>query len=833
MEPVIPFDPSAVPAALRALDQWVGWRYEMVEGDWSKVPRDPKNGRRASSADPATWSPFETAATAASWHGYAGVGFVFTDEDPYCGIDLDDCLDAEGVPTAAARQVLEGLNSYTEVSPSGTGVKVFIKGKKPEWAKCQSTAIEGIGKIEIYEAARYFTLTGRRLEGFPAEPQERQEQLDALCSKLWSPPKPHTPPPPPGDEPDDELLDRARSAKNADKFRRLFDDGNIAEYDNDDSRADAALSQMLAFWTRGDADRIDRLFRRSRLYREKWDREDYRRRTIENAIERCGGRFYAGRSGRVLPNGAGRPLQVVLGTDEHRVISQTVEALAADPGLYTRGPTLARVLRTMESAEVSGVRRERGSPVINIVPLPNLRDRITEYADLRNLGDEGELIPAHPPAWLVAGVDARGRWPGLRQLRAVSEIPVLRPDGTVWQTPGYDAATEVLYEPSADAPPIPAGCGRPEAAAACATLREVVGDFRFVGPAHESVWMAGLLTTVARHAFRGPAPLLLFDANVRGAGKGLLADTIGLIVTGSGMPVSTYSHDPEEMRKKITSIALAGDPSVLLDNLAGPFGNDSLDAALTTTRWKDRILGKSQMVDLPLVTTWFATGNNVQVAADTARRVVHCRLDVLVERPELRADFRHPNLRDWVRDNRGPLLSAALTIMAAYCRAGRPHQDLAAFGSYEGWSDTVRSALVWAGMPDPCATREDLIATADTAHEALEQLLDVWTLIPSHHDGVVISEVVAGLYPPRRDDIPMDAAAVRVRAALEALVGAPPGKPPTARQVGNRLRGFRRRVVNGRYLDFDPNEYDRCGAVWRLHEVTPKGAPSDSATPRV
>jgi hypothetical protein len=95
------------------------------------------------------------------------------------------------------------------------------------------------------------------------------------------------------------------------------------------------------------------------------------------------------------------------------------------------------------------------------------------------------------------------------------------------------------------------------------------------------------------------------------------------------MPVSSYAHDPDEMRKRITAIAIAGDRMVLLDNVEGAFGNDALDRALTTTRWKDRILGRSEEIDLPLLSSWYATGNNVSVASDTARRLIHIRLDVL------------------------------------------------------------------------------------------------------------------------------------------------------------------------------------------------------------
>lgn len=291
------------------------------------------------------------------------------------------------------------------------------------------------------------------------------------------------------------------------------------------------------------------------------------------------------------------------------------------------------------------------------------------------------------------------------------------------------------------------------------------------------------------------------------------------------MPVSSYAHDSEEMRKKVTCIAIAGDRLVLLDNLEGKFGNDALDRALTTTRWRDRILGRSEQVELPLVTVWYATGNNVMVGADTTRRVIHIRLDVLDEHPEGRSDFTHPNLLDWIDVHRAILLTAGLTVIAAYLRAGKPRQKLKPYGSFEGWSGLVRSAVVWAGHPDPCLTRDRLADFAASSENVLLEFVRVWRRLNPCGEGVVLSRLISELYPPIRDHAPRDADSVEMREAIDGLVGCPPGKTPSARQLGNRMKSFRRRVVDGVYLDFNPNEYERGGAVWRLYEAA-TGAPA-------
>lgn len=128
----------------------------------------------------------------------------------------------------------------------------------------------------------------------------------------------------------------------------------------------------------------------------------------------------------------------------------------------------------------------------------------------------------------------------------------------------------------------------------------MVIDFPFSNEAHTASWLAGLLTPPARFAFEGPSPVFVIEGNRPGVGKGKLADTISAILTGQQMPSTTMPSKDEEVRKRITSIALAGEPMVLLDNVVGWLGSPSLDAAWTKTYWEDRILGRSEKVRLHL-----------------------------------------------------------------------------------------------------------------------------------------------------------------------------------------------------------------------------------------
>jgi len=511
-------------------------------------------------------------------------------------------------------------------------------------------------------------------------------------------------------------------------------------------------------------------------------------------------------------------VRILIDPDEYRVANETIEAISADTTIFQRGGVLVRVIRDETATEA--VRRSTGSATITFLPQACLRERMTKYAEFTTFVKRKEMLVeviTHPTQWLVAAVDARGEWPGIRQLRGISDVPVLREDGTLWQTPGYDEKTGVLYEPSGEFPAVHDDVTIDDAHAAIELIFDVVCDFPFESDDHRSAWLAGLLTSLARFAFDGPAPLFLVDANVRGAGKGLLVQVIGYIVLGREMPVSSYAHDPEEMRKKITSIALAGDRMIHLDNLEGNFGNDALDRALTATRWKDRILGKNQEVDLPMIPVWYGTGNNVAVAADTTRRIVHIRLDVLEEKPEERTGFKHAELITHIKQNRGRLLASAFTILRAYCRAGRPRQNVTPFGSFEGWSHLVRQAIVWVGQPDPCLTRAKLAESSDTTTDSLCQMIAAWGPFDTLGQGIVISEVLSRLYA--KDYPPGDDTNNTMRAALENLVGCPPGRAPGPRQVGAKFKLFRRRVIGGVYIDTNPNEHNRNGAVWRLHHA--------------
>jgi hypothetical protein len=259
-----------IPAALRGLRQFVCWRYDWDEkrGEWAKVPYSPA-GFRASSTNPAHWRTFEEACAAYQHGGFEGIGFVFAAGGGIVGIDLDHVVDPETSKIAKwADQAINDFATYTEYSVSGTGVHMLIFGSFPENSRKRA------GQVEIYQSARFFTLTGQTL--FDCDVQPRQGELDSLRKSIF-----------PAEVPDErkastgtlsvkdaDVLKALRQSTSGPAFDKLYS-GDASDYVSetgqiDDSAADYGLIGFFKMVTK-DAEQIARLMRSSGMERDKWD----------------------------------------------------------------------------------------------------------------------------------------------------------------------------------------------------------------------------------------------------------------------------------------------------------------------------------------------------------------------------------------------------------------------------------------------------------------------------------------------------------------------------------------------------------------------------------
>jgi hypothetical protein len=263
---------------LKVQRRWVLWRLEMVKGKETKVPYQP-NGRKAMTNNPETWSTHGECTAVVS--RFSGVGVMLG--NGIFGMDLDKCCDAAtGKFTPESREYVISLDSYGEYSPSGTGAHVLCVGDMPEKYKGANTGkkidaivrkVPGCKQIELKGFGNYFTLTGRHLSKTPQDLMPRQAQIDALCDRIAAIPQSPKP-----------IAGVVASGNEEDKFRKLMA-GDLSEFNDDYSRADLALCNILARKHNNNFFKIDDAWLASPLYREKLERTDYRSATITKAIK--------------------------------------------------------------------------------------------------------------------------------------------------------------------------------------------------------------------------------------------------------------------------------------------------------------------------------------------------------------------------------------------------------------------------------------------------------------------------------------------------------------------------------------------------------------------
>ncbi|MBR6571609.1 MAG: DNA primase [Clostridia bacterium] len=280
------------PKELITLRQWICWRLEPdpKSDKPRKVPYDPKTGRKASSTNPESWATLAEAQAAREKFLFTGIGFVFTEECGIVGVDIDHCRNDDGSFTDVAKAILEKAQSYTEVSPSGSGLHILLRGVMPGKGNKNSTS-----GVEMYAAARYFTMTGNRLEGTPEAIMDGKDILpwihENYIAKKTSKKAKAKKALRTVSLTDEQVLEKARAAQNGDDFSALWDGSWEGKFGSQ-SEADLSLCCSLAFWTGKNKEQMDRLFRQSKLFREKWDKvhhangATYGEETLEQAIAR-------------------------------------------------------------------------------------------------------------------------------------------------------------------------------------------------------------------------------------------------------------------------------------------------------------------------------------------------------------------------------------------------------------------------------------------------------------------------------------------------------------------------------------------------------------------
>ena len=419
------------------------------------------------------------------------------------------------------------------------------------------------------------------------------------------------------------------------------------------------------------------------------------------------------------------PLPSIVATDrELREISQdALDALRVGndpPELFVRSGQMVNVIED-----------EDGRHSIRDVSEAFLRGRMSRSANFCRMfagrSGEGQRVPTSPPIDVVRDVMAlpptEWRFPALE---SVTESPILRPDGTVFRTAGYDPFTRTVYAPSAGLrlPPIPDDPITDEVVEAVGVIQEALEGFPFVDEASRANAYAMVLTPMLRKAVHGNVPIALVDAPEAGTGKSLLAELVAIIHTGAAAAMKPApGRDEEEWRKTLSAVLLAGNPLTIFDNVTHRLESPSLALAVTASTWTDRILGQSRTITIPQRTSWIATGNNIVLGGDLPRRCYWVRLDAATPRPWQRSGFKIADLRKWVLEHRGQLLAALLVISRAWFSAGRPESSTPVLGSFEQWSRTVGGILAYARIEGFLGNLDDLYEQSDPTTQQWESFL--------------------------------------------------------------------------------------------------------------
>ncbi|NIL64326.1 hypothetical protein [Salinispora arenicola] len=315
-------------------------------------------------------------------------------------------------------------------------------------------------------------------------------------------------------------------------------------------------------------------------------------------------------------------------------------------------------------------------------------------------GEDWEPVQAtYPRPAARIPLDVPDMLPNLRTLRGVIHTPIVRPDGSLLEAPGYDPATGLLHlpEPGLTVPRVPDQPTDSDIRDAAKLLLEMIDGFPFVNPHHRANYLGTLLTPLLRALTPPPYKLHAIEAHQPGSGKTLLANLSRHI--HGGVFRAEMPDDDTELRKQITAIlSITTGPVVVLDNVSGALKSSTLAGLLTTDLWDDRPLGSTAWTRSTNDRLWTVTGNNISIGGDLPRRAIRTIIDPGQPNPELRTGFAITNLEAWVKERRGELLCALLTLVRAWVAAGKPLPVERASDSYAQWIRTVDGILSVTGI---------------------------------------------------------------------------------------------------------------------------------------
>ena len=393
-----------------------------------------------------------------------------------------------------------------------------------------------------------------------------------------------------------------------------------------------------------------------------------------------------------------------------------IAASAPEPGLFVREGSIVRMIK------------RAGRRFIELVTYRTIYGHCARIANWVTRGLEGET-QVHPDKDAARDMI---EYPH-RELPPLEELitaPIFAEDGELIVRPGYHREHRLYFAEEGavlvdDVPESPSDEQVQDAVSLL--IWDLLGDFPFAGDADCAHAVGALVEPFARRLYTGRSPIHVAEAPTPGSGKSLFVETASIVISDVPVHARTLPRSEEEVRKAITAALIASPTLVLFDNADQRRTVDSatLSAALTAEHWSDRVLGYSRIVYLPNRVLYFLTGNNPRYSMELARRCVRIRLDPGLDRPWLRKNFRHPNLRQWARLNRARLVRAVLVLIQHWIACGRPMFGTR-LGSFESWSEVIGGIVECAGIRAFLDNREELYELADAEGDAWREFVAHW-----------------------------------------------------------------------------------------------------------
>ena len=297
--------------------------------------------------------------------------------------------------------------------------------------------------------------------------------------------------------------------------------------------------------------------------------------------------------------------------------------------------------------------------------------------------------------------------PNVRQLAGVITAPVVRPDGTLLEAPGYDPSTGLLLAPEGPQPaPVSEKPSGQELRQATSLLQFMLQDFSFVTDSDKAAYLGLMLTPLLRLVTPSPWKLAIIEAHQPGSGKSFLGRAL-ISLHGGAERAEMPSTDEELTKAVATILESTRGGAVMFDNVSGMVRSSTLAGLLTSQRFVTRRLGTNQLIDMPNDRLWLITSNNATVGGDIARRALRVMVDPGVPDPERRSGFAITDFEGWVRERRGDLLWALLTLIRGWFAAGAPLAFDGTGDSYARWRQVVGGILRWAGAPGSFDSRQE------------------------------------------------------------------------------------------------------------------------------